>query len=486
MNNIRNRLIILFIFIFSILMLGNFYIWSSDDYIDLLFPDVRPTGYVTMNFKDVPLKVVLKVFSGQTGLNIIASQEIEERNITLYLDNVPADEAFNNILKAYNLTYEQEKDGNVAIVKEAIRTITRIYYLKFARVSTSVLGAEIGRGGGGAAASGLADAVRNSLSSEGKLIEDARTNSIMVTDIPSRFPLIEEAIKNLDVATPMVMVEVEMLDTSKEVLDKLGAKFGGRIFSITPGSFTTHWPFPERFFESGTTKTAFSMGTLNASSFTLILEFLNTDSDTKYLARPRLLTLNNETAEIKITTDEAIGKKTTSSGEGGAASTTEEAERTETGVSLRVTPQANVETGEITMFIEPSVKEAKTSDITIGTQTIKDPETRESHSTVRIKDGETVVVAGLIRSKNSDAKNKVPWLADIPILGSAFRHRENSTKDRELVVFITPHIIKDEKAGVSVTKASGVLKKIFEREQDVSSFRREEVETTLDTYDKIK
>jgi len=151
------------------------------------------------------------------------------------------------------------------------------------------------------------------------------------------------------------------------------------------------------------------------------------------------MTLNNETAEIKIATNEVISINTTDNGSGSAVSSTTSAERVETGVMLRVTPQINVDTGEITMYIYPKVVEATASSF----QDYKDPEERSTKSTVRIKDGETVVIGGLIRKDKSETLTKVPILGDIPVLGALFRHKYvDKNKDRELLVFITPHILK--------------------------------------------
>jgi type II secretory pathway component GspD/PulD (secretin) len=181
------------------------------------------------------------------------------------------------------------------------------------------------------------------------------------------------------------------------------------------------------------------------------LDWLRTDTDTKYLARPKILTLNNQTAEIKITTQETIGITTTNNGTGSAIQTTTEPERAETGVGLRVTPQVNLDTGEVTMFIVPTVKDATTSSIPInnsGTNYYKDPEERTTKSTVRVKDGETVVLGGLIRNEKSVVITKLPVLGDLPFVGAFFRHKDQTKgKERELLVFITPRVIKE--AGIT-------------------------------------
>jgi type II secretory pathway component GspD/PulD (secretin) len=216
------------------------------------------------------------------------------------------------------------------------------------------------------------------------------------------------------------------------------------------------------------------------------LDFLRTQTDTKFLARPRIMTLNNETAEIKITANETIGITSLQQGSGSSAETTTSAERAETGVSLRVTPQVNLETGEITMFIIPTVKDTAASSIPIGgtgSTYYKDPEERTTKSTVRVKDGETVVLGGLIRNQNSTVITKLPILGDIPFFGMLFRHKEQSPgRDRELLVFITPHIIKNVKSEPAPIKKKTVLP-LREQAKLIPLTRQQNISAYLNNFD---
>ncbi|MFH1655929.1 MAG: secretin N-terminal domain-containing protein [Candidatus Omnitrophota bacterium] len=420
---------------------------------------------ISMDFQDANVKDVLKVFSQQSELNFIASDELKDRTITLFLQDVPVEEALELLLTANNLTYEIQEGSNIFIVKEtpeSLQTTTKIFFLKYASVSNSRLRAEIseglvrgeeftrgeeGAGGGGGAVGettaeevGIKQIVENVLSEVGKVIEDPRTNSLIITDLPSQFPVIENTIARLDVPTPQVLIEVEMLDVSKNLVDKLGVDWGATETSwVTYSGPSRDNAFPIKRL-SGSATRDFTMGTLSMAGLDIALDLLTTDTSTKYLARPRILTLSNETAEIKIVTDEAIGLNLTSSGEGSATQQTEEAERAETGVALRVTPQVSLEIGEITMFIEPTVSEAATSTLS---EDYRDPERRQTKSLLRIKDGETIVIGGLIRNRETEVITKVPILGDIPFLGALFRHKDKSRgEDRELMIFITPRIVK--------------------------------------------
>ncbi|MFH0855036.1 MAG: secretin N-terminal domain-containing protein [Candidatus Omnitrophota bacterium] len=453
--------------------------------------------FISMDLQDASLKDVLKLLSIQSGLNFVASEAVQDRNITLYMDKVPLKEAMDKIFKANNLTYDLDKLSSIFIVndwgKPAIQTVTRVFYLKHATVSSSSLKEEMknsmsgtsstlstsgsssdsGSSSSGSSSSsssdtgkwkveentGITQVVKNILSKDGSVIEDFRTNSLTVTDIPSKMEVVARVIASLDVSVPEVMLEVEILDVSKNVVDQIGFKFGQTPFSVAVkgASISTEYPFAPSMYsfrDVAKTLTSGSIDISNGSNGTSIynmqLDFLRTQTDTKFLARPKILTLNNETAEVKITTDEAIGVTSVTEGQGTSSSTTTTAERYETGVSLRVTPQIDLEAREVLMFVCPQVSEASTTSASFTSNgqvyTFLNPEVRSTKTTVRIKDGETVVLGGLIRNQNTTVITKLPVLGDIPLLGALFRHKNQSPgRERELLVFITPHIMKNGK-----------------------------------------
>jgi len=218
--------------------------------------------------------------------------------------------------------------------------------------------------------------------------------------------------------------------------------------------------------------------------FTFAANFLSTRSTTKFLARPKLFVLNNETAELKITTDEGINI-VTSQTVGTSTTTAENVQRAETGVTLRVTPQICMDTNEVTMVLEPTVKEAVTGSLIVEDQPTKDVEERSLKSTVRVKSGETIMLGGLIRQNNPETITKVPFLSNIPIIGAAFRHKKyGPTKDREMLVFLTPRIIRDT---VGMANNLQSPQTIEEREQEPENSKGSErssmVSRTLGVYD---
>ena len=474
----------------------------ADVPIDDLFAELlnleKPVS-ISMDFKDASLKDILKVFSIQSGFNFIASQSVQDRRITLYLDNVPLKKAMDKLFTANNLSYQLDETARIITVKDwgtpSLEKITKVYTLKHATVSTSsmkedllnyiVSSEDTGEGGEGSTGkwkaeevAGITEVLKKVLSREGSIIEEPRTNSLIITDIPSKFPTIEAIIKKLDIPVPQVMLEVEMLDVSKDTADKVGLKFGDissypsiLTMTLTGASMATSFPLKafnpsdNRISFDGSTP-AFTPGSVNfGQPYRVVLEFIEAQTDTRILARPRILTLNNETAEIKITTDEVVGTKRTT--DPNTSEVTVEETRASSyslteegvGVFLRVTPQINIDTGEITMFIYPKVSNTR-ANTTFSD--FRDPEARSTKSIVRVKDGQTIVIGGLIRNEKTQTITRVPFLSNIPLIGGLFRHR-NKSKDevRELLVFITPHILDENLSQLAKVKKEYM----FEREQ---------------------
>lgn len=452
-------------------------------------------SHISMDFKDASLKDVLKVFSMQSGLNFVASEEIKDRKLTLYMDNVPVEDAMENILKANGLTYEQEPESNIFIVKESLKpevkveTITRVYRLRYARVSTSSLGISTsslgalssalvgttsalaqapaattgtstgtttgtagtggvsgaGLGAGQRVITGIDKVITGLLSKYGSLVVDERTNSLIITDIESQFPTIEETIAKIDVPTPQVMIEAELLEVSIDDLKRMGIEWGGskgELFVLTGSKRKTAFPFSENIWSSGARMTgssgAITEGSYDFSQFIATLRLLVSQGSARFLARPKVLVLDNESAVIKISANTAVGITSTSQTQTGTVIST--AERMETGITLKVTPQINEE-GFITMLIEPSVIRPVASEF-FPNQFV-DPQLRGISSVVRMRDGDTIAIGGLLRTDDTKTVRKVPVLGDIPVLGAPFRDTNRTEKETELIVFITPRIVQE-------------------------------------------
>ena len=484
--------------VFSIMLIGALHGDAMAALEKLSDPVPKADGKVSMDFENADLKSVLKAFSMQAGINFIASDTIENKKVTVFLSNVSIELALVSMLEANGLLYEKQSD-NLYLIKPSgkspMRMITRIFKLDYLQVSVTPISKEtegsssgvtiIGQpavaaagsssqgmanpsaepgSSGGSADSNIVKVVQSLMTQYGKIVADTRNNSLIITDAPNAFPAIEETIKKLDVEPLQIMITAEIIETSTSAMKRIGLEYGSetQLFKATytgSGStsggtgtttgtsptFPTPFPFTQSFIKDtyGATLAGsglFNYGTLQIADMDFVLKLLSQDSDTKYLSRPRIMTLNNETAVIKVSASTAIGINITS-----VAATnqnTSTAERAETGVVLKVTPQVN-DKQDIFMRLEPSVSRAVASTLSAN---FYDPSYRSSACTLMIRDMETVVVAGLIQTNVIKTVRKVPILGDIPMIGEAFTSRYNQTEETEVIIFITPHIVKKRDA----------------------------------------
>jgi type IV pilus secretin PilQ/predicted competence protein len=488
-----------------------------------------PQG-LSMEFQEANLGDVLKTFSKETGINIIAGEEISDRPITVFFEHVSVLDALDQILRAGNLVYERPAGSDIYVVKakpeDPLRTVTRVYRIRYARVSESILakaakifgdrtpfetslevvssggggssggssgGGSSGGSGGSSATGGVGiDAVlRKLLTKQGDLVVDSRTNSLIVTDVPENFPRLEAALAALDTKTKQIMVDAEVIETTLTKVKDLGFEWGtgseGTLFQLTPAKHSTRFPWGDYFGNHGlrsdadvdTGMTSSQIGTLDTAQAVMALQALESDTDTKILARPKVLTLDNESAVIRLTTNETIGFET--SAQGGTDTVTSTPERETTGVLLVVTPQIN-EGNSITMIIEPSVTKTVASLITPPTNqaATRDPKTRSSRTLVRVRSGDTLVVGGLIDRSEQDTLRQVPVLSGIPFFGEAFKNSEVADTASELIVFVTPRILGESSETQVASMAAVPGQAPFAmREQEKSSSRQTLIEQTL-------
>jgi len=486
---------------------------------------------VTISVEGIFLKDILRVLSEQTGFSYVASEELETRKISLSLDNVPIREALRSIAVANNLRIEQIAGSKVVLFcpgpsNEISKPLTqiRVFHLKYTRLSISPM--EIG---GNATiqdlkaqvalsnsttnasdstssststssttstsapatnltvAKGVDQMVASLLTPNGKVTIDLHSNSLIVTDTPKNLDEIEIVLNAIDRPSAQVSIEVYLMEVQKNILTDHGVDWGGTngaLASLTGGSRTTGFPFTESIFNNSqgakaTTQGAstLTLGTLSATNFTATLRFLTSDSRTKILARPRVLTLNNEAANIKLVTNAAIADTTsTTTAEGTAISSSHTAERTEVGIVLKMTPQIN-EDESIGLFVEPSVTTVAASSF--FPTTFQDPTTRTVRTMARVQNDQTLVIGGLLDRNDSLTAKKIPFLGDIPLLGYAFKYNDGNDLDRELLIFITPHIVNEyDVAGAS--EMSPTERRVL------SNYIGEEMDKQLDSIENVE
>jgi general secretion pathway protein D len=182
---------------------------------------------------------------------------------------------------------------------------------------------------------------------------------------------------------------------------------------------------------------------LDLTSLKVVLRALVTRSEARFLGKPKVLTLNNKAAVIQISQNQATSLQQVQSGSsGGTSLNATTVERFNTGLTLRVVPQVNAE-GYITMLVEPSYADVIESKISSLEKPTFDPTSRAASTLVRVKNSQTLVLGGLLESRETKAVRKVPFLGYIPLIGWLFTSTSNQRTNTDLVIFVTPTIVTD-------------------------------------------
>jgi len=281
----------------------------------------------------------------------------------------------------------------------------------------------------------------------GEVFVDERSSKAVITDLPDKMKKIRRMVKAFDAETKQVYIEAEVLQITlkKEYQREMnwekvfkqkwleGLDLKG-TFNVNP-SFT---PSPALT----TSNFQITMGTLATDRNTETYKFLETFGDTKIISSPRLAVVNNQEAKILVGSREAY--VTTSQSQAETTTVTSEAiEFIDVGTKLTLVPTIN-EDGFITMKIKPEVSSVReTLTTTLGSK-VPIVETSEAETMVKIKDGNTIIIAGLIKQDKRKDTTGWPFLEKIPILGTFFGSRADLNKKTEVVIFITPHIIRGD------------------------------------------
>lgn len=419
--------------------------------------DVTETapGNVTLDFKDADITNVLRILSYKSGINIVAGKDVTGP-ITIRLTDVPWDKALDVILRTYGYTYERE---------ENIIRVTTTENLEKEELATEVFSLSY------ANAKDVPAAIEEMVSDRGSIKYDERANLIIVTDIPTNIYKIRQVIDKLDMRTQQVNIEAKIIETTLDKDDKLGINWTTQVTARAAARPTT-FPFDRKskggvwYPQSDTTASAgdnigtfpidagtafpmalpknFTLGTLDFTSLQAVLQILKSKTNTKIISNPRITTLDNKEAKIVVATTFSIPIYERNSTTGNVEITGYEEK--ELGITLSVTPQINPE-GYIVVKLEPEVSafiSFDTFDTSGGTIQAPRFSVRKASTQVMVKDGETIVIGGLIKENISDTVVKVPILGDIPLLSLFFKKKEKSVDTTDLLFFITVNLVKPE------------------------------------------
>ena len=381
---------------------------------------------ITLHATGTPLMDILSVLAEKSGLNIVASTDVETREISIHLTDTPVEEALNLIVRAAGLGYERIGDS-VLVAPQAQLTqdtgfSSYVIEIRYADAFELVP---------------LVEKVAS------KVAADPGGNRLVVVATPGMIDQIREIVEDLDVPPVQIMLETEVIEIATDRMLELGIDWNKimhqTVIFAEPGlgggppedsgydELPGEMPFIGRGFDASSVYR-------QAKALELALDLLEQEGGAKVLSNSKLATLNNRTAEIHI--GDVIPYTVSNVTTGGVVEVQVEKERV--GVSVTVTPRAAGD-GHITVTVEPSVSTI------VGFRGPHDeiPWTKERtvKTQVRVKDGQTFVIAGLLSEDETETITKVPLLGDIPILGYLFRHTATQVKRSDLLIKITPRII---------------------------------------------
>ena len=433
---------------------------------------------ITLDVKDADILNVLRLISDVSKVNIIASDNVTGK-VTIKLRNVPWDQALDMILKVKGLGMEPKRARPGGVVRVAPLTVLqqeeelalKRRQTKEKRIPTSVRLLVVNY----ASAEELLPQVEQILSERGKASVDARTNVIVVEDIKDNLIQAERLVRTLDTQTPQVLIETRIVEATTSFVRDLGVQWGGDVnFSSANGNptglvfpnsvgvlgaandpaaltavggTTTGQPLPPNHAVNypasiggpGSTALGMTFGSIgNMGTLNLRLSAAESEGTAKVISAPKVVTMDNKVAmisqgvDIPVETISAAGTQT---------------QLISAALMMEVTPHVTTD-GSVLMKIMISNNVPNFSRNVRGVPTI---EKKEAQTEVLLDDGATSVIGGIYTRRANETYKYTPFLGKIPLLGWMFKSHLTEDERRELLAFITPHIVNRRQASVNVS-----------------------------------
>jgi type IV pilus assembly protein PilQ len=403
---------------------------------------------ISLELKDADIKDVLRTFAKITGLNIVVDPNVSG-SVTVNLENVPWDQALDIILRINGLDYVVENNVlRVARIQtlmsekktladykkeeeraKPMRTVTKT--LSYAKASD---------------VAGILQQKRFLLSDAGDVVVDDRTNTLIIRDVADRVDNLLSLIDTLDTPVPQVMIEARIVETTRTFSQALGVTWGFSSVGDVEHGTTTGWKFPNTYSTSGGVNLGVpgygsvdSQGNVLALTFGDALDAFNLsfalsaaegNGLAKIVSSPKVQAQNNEKAHIQ--SGYMIPVQT-------VANNTVTVQYIDATLSLDVTPQI---TAEGTVILDIDLKKREPVLLNPPQGTNSPISTRDAKARLLVRDGGTAVIGGIYKFQDTTQRNSIPGLSKIPVLGLLFRNRTQNAQHEELLIFITPRIVK--------------------------------------------
>ena len=421
---------------------------------------------LSLNFQNVEVRAVLQVIADFTGLNVITSDTVGG-SLTLRLKDVPWDQALDIILQSKGL--DMRKTGNVVWIAPRDELATREKLALEARAQISDLeplrteSMQVNYQKAAEFQKLLSDPAQKILSKRGSAVVDVRTNTVFVQDTPSRLEEIRKLLKQIDIPVRQVMIESRIVEANDTFSRNLGARLGfndrtGQGFRVgsgngvnaiaggslsttgfTTGQIATTPQFNDSLFVnlpaqglSGANPGVFSFLLFNDKStkfLNLELSALQADGKGKIISSPRVITADKIEATIEQGTEIPYQQATSS----GATSVSFRKATLSLKVKPQITPDDNV------------IMNLRVNKDSVGQNTLSGPaiDTKQVVTEVLVENGGTVVIGGIYTQDERSTTTKIPVLGDLPYVGFLFKNNQRVDDRRELLIFISPKILKD-------------------------------------------
>lgn len=371
---------------------------------------------ITLRAANANLSEVLMVLSERSGMNFVAANDVTRDSVSIILNATPLQEAVDMLVRAAGLSYEIS--GNSVLIaesgklKDEVGQSSYVIELKYANA------VEV--------AKMLSDITKNIKIDDGG-------NRLVVFTSPRIIGEIERIVKSIDHPHILVQLETRLIEVSQDDGEKMGV------------NWATFSPITMPLAHDGSFKlNNFSQGPTNLS---LTLDALIKNGDARLLSNSKLMTTNNRQASLHIGDVVPYSVRQVNVASGNAGTVTNEEK--EVGVKLVMTPHINEE-NQVTLNIEPEVS---TIVAFVGAnQDLPQTRVRKANTTVRVQDGQTIFIAGLFSEDESEVIEKLPFFGDIPLIGSLFTHKSIKKVKSNLIIEITPRIIRNTSEAQNIAK----------------------------------
>ncbi|MBD3290216.1 hypothetical protein GF337_15525 [candidate division KSB1 bacterium] len=397
--------------------------------------ETDPQLTVSLAFQNALLADVLQVIGREFEVNIVIPNDRESR-VTVFLHQATLTEALDMILSSLDYAYVK-KDDTYFVMRKNER-VNRVYTLKYANAFEL-------------------QQMLQGISQSGHIRADEQTNSIIIVDELANIRAYDEIIARIDTFQPSVLIEADLFEVSRDNLKNLGVEWN---INYNEDSHEATGTLP---FNLSTSGIILDYKNLKSPQVQLLLKALRTNVESTLLSSPRIVTMNGQEAKILVGERVPYIKTSTATTAGNVF---EQVEFVDVGILLRVIPRILTEENLVFLKVEPEVSNVLDKEV----QGVPRIGTREASTRIAVKNGETVVIGGLIKKDEIQSNSSIPILGKIPLLNLLFENWNTTIVKRELIVFITPHILTRDHYKSMTNKRNSIQNKFNGNDSESNLF----------------